>query len=139
VVTYWDSSALVPLLLKELTSDSYRSRARETQIVTWWGSALECTSAIQRRAREGEAGPIIAAAYRNLEELVSGWREIHPSESLRRTAIRLLKTTPLRSADALHLAAALLATNFDPPQARFFTQDTRLKAAAEREGFVIDY
>ncbi len=138
MVTYWDALVLVPLLLREPTSEAYRYRACEARVVTWWGSAIECTSAIERRAREGEARVITAAAYRNLDQLMTEWREIHPSESLRRAAIRLLKTTRLRAADALHLAAAVVLSNSDPTTVRFLTQDIRLKEAAEREGFAVE-
>jgi predicted nucleic acid-binding protein len=137
VVTYWDTSALIPLLLKEATSESYRKIARETEIVTWWGAAVECASGIERRVREGEPPEKAAAAYRNLNDLLPHWREIHPSESLRRSAIRLLRTHRLRAADALHVAAATVASDFAPTTARFLTADARLKVAAEREGFLI--
>ena len=68
----------------------------------------------------------------------AGWQEIHASETLHRTAARLLKTHPLRAADALQLGAALVASNFEAHSARFLTEDTRLREAAEKEGFVID-
>jgi uncharacterized protein len=138
VVTYWDTSALIPLLVKEATSGSYRRIARETEIVTWWGAAVECASGIERRVGEGESPVKTAAAYRNLYELLPHWREIHPSESLRRSAIRLLRTHRLRAADAIHLAAATVASDFAPTTARFLTADARLKVAAGREGFVVD-
>jgi predicted nucleic acid-binding protein len=72
-----------------------------------------------------------------LDLLAQDWREIQPSERLRRTAIRVAKNHPLRSGDTLHLAAALLASGFEPHSVRFLTEDTRLKQAAEREGFVV--
>ena len=138
MVTYWDASALVPLLLREPTSELYRRLAREVRVTTWWGSAVECVSAIERRGREGEAAAVTAAAHRNLNELIGDWREIHPSESLRRAAIRLIRASGIRSGDALQLGAALIASNFEPHSIRFLTEDARLKTAAEREGFLVD-
>ncbi len=138
MVTYWDASALIPLLLREATTELYRKIARETEIVTWWGAAVECASGIERRAREGEARENVAAAYRNLNQLLPRWREIHPSEPLRRSAIRLLRAHRLRAADALHVAAATIASDFAPTAARFLTADARLKDVAEREGFLVD-
>jgi predicted nucleic acid-binding protein len=138
MVVYWDASALVPLLLREATSDQYRNLARDAEVVTWWGSAVECAAAIECRARAGEAAQSVAAAYRNLTELLSQWREIHASETLRRTAIRFVRTTGVRAGDALHLAGAMLASHFEPTSARFLSEDLRLKQAAEREGFVVD-
>lgn len=107
------------------------------RVTTWWGSPVECVSAIERRGREGEAAAVTAAAHRNLNELIGGWREILPSESLRRAAIRFIRTSGVRSGDALQLGAAMMASNFEPHGVRFLTEDARLKEAAEREGFVV--
>ncbi len=138
MVTYWDTSALIPLLLQEATTPFYRKLAQESEILTWWGAPVECASGIERRAREDEMRENVAAAYRNLNELIAGWKEIHPSEPLRRSAIRLLRAHRLRAGDALHLAAATIASDFAPSTVRFLTEDVRLKDVAEREGFVID-
>ena len=49
-MNFWDSSAIVPLLVNE--SDSARrteSLMADTNRVVWWGSSIECESAIQRR------------------------------------------------------------------------------------------
>jgi hypothetical protein len=43
------------------------------------------------------------------------------------------------SADgALQLAAALVPSNYEAPSAQFLMEDTRLKQATEKEGFVVD-
>jgi predicted nucleic acid-binding protein len=97
-----------------------------------------CISAIARRQREGAAADLVAESYRRLGALRDGWQEVHASESLHRTAVRLLKTHPLRAGDALQLGAALVASNFEAYSAHFLTEDARLKQAAEREGFGVD-
>lgn len=137
MIIYWDTSPIIALLVGEPTAARYR-RFENQPIVTWWGTSLECNSAIARRQREGEPAQIIAESYRRLEAMRSGWQVVHASESLHRTAVRLLKTHPLSGADALQLGAGLVATNFDPHSAHFLTEDTRLKQAAEKEGFVVD-
>jgi len=137
MVIYWDTSPIIALLVGEPAAARYR-RFENQRIVTWWGTSLECISAIARRQREGEAAEIVAESYRRLEAMRAGWQEIHASETLHRTAARLLKTHPLRAADALQLGAALVASNFEAHSARFLTEDARLKQAAEKEGFVID-
>jgi predicted nucleic acid-binding protein len=138
VVTYWDASALVPLVIKESTSAFYRGVADERGVVTWWGSYVECIAAIARHAREGVSLPPITQSYRMLEQLSEGWIEIAANEQLRRAAVRALRSHKLRSGDALQLGAAMIASSFEPQNARFLTRDLRLKNAAEREGFVID-
>jgi hypothetical protein len=60
-----------------------------------------------------------------------------PSESVRRTAERLLRTHPLRAADSLQLAAALIASDHDPRSLELVCMDERLKSAARREGFTV--
>jgi predicted nucleic acid-binding protein len=137
MVTYWDASALVPLVVNETTTALYIGIAEQTEIITWWGSYLECTSAIVRLARRGSPPPQVAESYRMLEHLSERWREIAPSERLRRAAARILKTHILRTNDALQLAAALVASGFAPDTARFLAEDKRLREAAEREGFVV--
>jgi hypothetical protein len=135
-VRYWDSSAIVPLLVQEQESEARESMLREdSQIVTWWASRIECASALNRLCREGsleEKG--LARSLRDLESLAETWLEVVPTEDVRRRAIRLLRVHSLRSADALQLAAALVAAREDPPSLPFLTADERLGLAAEREG-----
>jgi predicted nucleic acid-binding protein len=56
---------------------------------------------------------------------------------VRQTAIRLLRVHPLRTADALQLAAAIAAAEDHPATLPFVTLDERLAQAAEREGFPV--
>ncbi len=137
MVIYWDTSTIIALLVGEPAATRYR-RFENQPIVTWWGTSVECISAIARRQREGAGAEIIAETYRRLEAMRAGWQVVYTSESLLRTAVRLLKTHPLSAADALQLGSALVASNFEPHSAQFLTEDARLKHAAEKEGFVVD-
>jgi predicted nucleic acid-binding protein len=136
-VRYWDSSAIVPLLVQEQESEARESMLREdSQIVTWWASRIECASALNRLCREGlleEKG--LAQSLLDLEALAETWLEVVPAEDLRRRAIRILRVHALRSANAIQLAAALVAAREDPRSLLFLTADERLRLAAEREGF----
>jgi uncharacterized protein len=136
---FWDSSALVPLLVEE------RRRAallglleRDPVMCVWWVSPLECTSAIARREREGDldAGGASAALER-LRAIAASWNEIAPTDSVRSTAARLLRVHPLRAADALQLAAAVLIAGGQPAELPFLSLDDRLNDAASREGFPV--
>lgn len=49
--------------------------------------------------------------------------------------MRLLRLHPLQTADALQLAAALVAAEDDPTSQEFLTLDDRLKKAAQLHGF----
>jgi len=134
-VRYWEASALVSLCIAEAATES--TRALVTQgIVTWSVSAVEVASAIERRARErhlSEAGR--AAARAALEELRAAWTEISMVGSVRDRALRLVATHSLRAADAMQLAAALVAVSDRPAGHDFVCTDARLRLAASREGF----
>lgn len=133
MVRYWDTSALVPLLATEERTEAVeRTHAADDAIVTWWGTSVECESALARRERQGHQ----ADRGRDLHAmLAASWREVAPSEELRRLARRLVRTHALRAADALQLAAALTASDGDPGALEFLTYDTRLADAAKKEGF----
>lgn len=132
---FWDSSALVPLLVAEADSPRRAEALRaDPVLIVWWGTAVECDSALQRRQREGVLnGDAARQARAHLATLAAAWHEVMPSTALRTLAVRLLRTHPLRAADALQLAAALtLAPSTGAPT--FLTADLRLADAAEIEG-----
>ena len=135
-MTYWDSSALVPLCLEQPRSEQAKRLLREDpEMIVWWGSKVECASAFARLLRDDLLSPADERAARALlEELNNGWFEIQPSANVRDQAMRVLRLHPLRAADSLQLAAALEWTG---PSAKgdFVTFDDRLRTAAEREGF----
>jgi len=138
-VKYWDASGIVPLLVEEAsTADRQRILDSDPVVVTWWATRVECASALGRLRREDsldEEG--YRAALRRLATYASSWAEVEPSAAVRRTALRLLRVHPLRAADALQLAAALVAAHGDPTTLAFISGDARLSAAADIEGFPI--
>jgi predicted nucleic acid-binding protein len=136
---FWDSSALVPLIVRQNVSARMRSLYRsDSSVVAWWSTRVECESAISRLEREGLLQrPPAVAARRRLDRLAAIWDEVQPSEQLRDHALRLLRVHDLRTADALQLAAAHAAAEGRPATLAFVCLDDRLAAAAEREGFAI--
>ncbi len=104
-------------------------------MVVWWGSQVECASAIGRLHREGHLTAVDEARARALLlTLRSSWFEVQPGDAIREQALRVLRLHPLRSADALQLAAALEWAG-SPLDGTFISFDERLTAAAQREGF----
>lgn len=81
--------------------------------------------------------PQASQAIKVLQVLASAWNEILPAESLRETACRLLRVHPLRAADAMQLAAALIMTGGRTARVDFLAFDDRLREAASREGFSV--
>lgn len=136
---FWDASAIVPLLVAEITTQSLQALARrDSDMLVWWGSQVECASALARLERSALLDAKgIALAFDRLKELADGWHEIEPSEIIRENALRFLRVHPLRAADALQLAAAFLAAERRPTSLEIVTLDERLADAARREGFAL--
>ena len=136
---FWDSSALVPLLLPDPRSASLSGAAvSDREFTIWWGAPLECQSAVYRRHREAplpKGG--LERAFIRLRELVEDADMISPTNELRGRAGRLLALHPLRAADALQLAAALVWCEEQPAGETFACLDGRLRDAAAREGFTL--
>jgi hypothetical protein len=136
-VRFWDSSAIVPLLVAESSSAAVMAEyERDPELVVWWATEVECVSALARLEREGSLdGPSMVDALERLNALVQAWQEVQPIVRIRQTAIRLLRVHGLRGADALQLGAALAAAEDQPASLPIVTLDDRLGQAAEREGF----
>ena len=136
---FWDSSALVPLLVAEDSSPAMEQLLAENgAIVSWWGTPIECASALGRRERQGSMPTSeVALATRRLAALEGDWVEVVPSERVRHIARRLARVHDLRAADALQLAAATTASDRDETPLPFVTLDDRLAVAASREGFPV--
>ena len=95
---------------------------------------MECASAIARVRREG----LISLEEEErtldlLDRLREGWMEILPSNEVREGSLRLLRVHPLRAADAMQLAAALLWAG-SPRRGQMVTLDERLAMVARLEG-----
>jgi predicted nucleic acid-binding protein len=136
-VRFWDSSGIVPLLVQESQSALVdRLMEEDAAIVSWWGTPIECMSALARQRRDGalDADGLQAATAR-LRRLATVWIEVPPGPHVREHASRLVRVHPLRAADATQLAAALVAADFRPDTLEFVTFDDPQAEAAEREGF----
>ena len=136
---FWDASAIVPLLVVEPTTRRLQGlAARDPDMLVWWGSAVECASALARleRAAALDVKGIALASHR-LTQLANGWHEIEHSEVVRESAMRFLRVHPLRGAGALQLAAAFMAAEHRPASLQVVTVDERLADAARKEGFAL--
>lgn len=138
---FWDSSAIVPLLVPQPATKSVEAllNADPTMLV-WWGTSVECVSALARLERERSLSPDdVGMAQRRLHALAQGWHEIQPHVKVRANAERLLRVHPLRAADALQLAAALEVADTTATSVELVCLDRRLAEAAAREALsVID-
>lgn len=138
-MNFWDSSALLPLLVTEGASGATRQYvATQPEMAIWWATPVECMSALARKEREGrlELAQMIAAE-KNLDLIVRNSVTIDASDRVRLLARKLLRRYPLRAADSLQLAAACLLAGEATSDYGFICNDERLTVAASKEGFSV--
>lgn len=138
-MNFWDTSAIIPLIVAENETPLRESQLRANpDLLVWYGTHAEIESALCRRLREGTLDTSRADQARARLQIISAsWLEVQPTLLVRSRAIRLLRLHPLRAADAFQLAAALVAFNETTTGNHFFTTDTRLATAASLEGFQV--
>lgn len=138
---FWDSSAVVPLLVEEAHSPHVsRWLSDDAAIALWTLTPVEVVSALRRllreRAIEEEA---VRRAEDRSQDLVQACHVIVDVEPVKALASRLLRLHTLRAFDALQLGAALHWAEGRPQGRIFHTFDDRLVAAARREGFTVPF
>lgn len=134
-MTFWDSSAIVPLFVQENdTPTLQRLRAQSGPIAIWWATPTEVLSAIRakRRARLVTASVTTRLVSAVTTMLPQQSFEVEPSEAVRVLAAGLLERHPLSAADALQLAAFLSVGG-----GTFVCLDRRLRDAALAEGAAV--
>jgi predicted nucleic acid-binding protein len=136
-VRFWDSSAVVPLLVRQPQSpriDEWWSQ--DNDAVLWTLTPVEVTSALWRLVRDrsvSEAEAQIAEA--RALEFAAASRVVIDVEGVKELACRSLRLHSLTGADACQLAAALVWAGGRPHGKTLLTLDDRLAASARREGF----
>jgi predicted nucleic acid-binding protein len=137
VVRFWDTSALIPLVVAERgTALAERLLRDDPAVVVWTLTRVELLSALARRRREEPAAARrLLGAKREILAAWPRWSEVTAVEVVRRHAERVVDTHAIRAADALQIGAALVVAGDDPAALEFVTFDQPQAAAAEREGF----
>lgn len=138
-MNFWDSSALLPLLVTEAASDATRQYLEaQPEMAIWWATPVECMSALARKEREGRLKLTqMIAAEKNLDLIVRNNVTVDPTDRVRLLARKLLRRYPLRAADSLQLAAACVLAGEATGDYGFICNDERLTTAASKEGFSI--
>ncbi len=112
--------------------------AQDDRMVVWWATEVEAISALARRHRDERLDQTALIQSRTLlTELANSWSVVQPSARVRDMAMRLLLMHPLRTADALQLAAAVAWADGELSDHQFICLDERLRFAASREGFIV--
>lgn len=136
---FWDASAVVSLVVREEETDHCRRLlAEDAEILIWYFTPVEVISALARRRRQRSLKlQDFRKAKDQLVLLERAWSEVVTVERVRERAPRLLESHPLHAADALQLAAAIVASDEKPQDLPLVTLDRLLALAAEKEGFKI--
>ena len=137
---FWDSSAIVPLLVLEKETEQCIKAFQSDQVVlVWTMSKVEVFSALCRRFREGALKEVdFDSAKKRMNDFFDTAFEIISVPKVKDRALRLLQVHPLRAADAMQLAAVLVATQEDTSRMPIMSFDDRLTLAAKREGFTVN-
>ncbi len=137
---FWDSSAIVPILVLEKETERCISAFQSDQdVMVWTMSKVEVFSALCRGLREGSLKEIdFDSAKKRMNDFFDMVFEIISVPKVKDRALRLLQVHPLRAADALQLASVLVAIQEDTSRLPIMTFDDRLSLAAKREGLTVN-
>ena len=138
-MTYWDTSALCPLLRSERASDELELLFSQTDDpITSWISTVEV---LATQARWRDEGVMSAGELRRAEEL---WAEVSDRlylvadpDAVERSARDLLSRRLLRGMDAIHLASWKVVAASETLPLPLVTLDKKLRAAGEAEGATV--
>ncbi len=140
-MSFWDSSAIVPLCAFQQNSAVACSFSRKLpEKIVWRESVVEVSSAFARLQRDGLIDESTRQRFEGrLIRLEADWTTVGE----RGRIIELARTLPalygLRAMDSLQLAAALVWCKEYPKNKDFVSADARLCKAAESTGFTVHH
>ena len=136
-MTFWDTSALVPLIVEEPATQAMRDLvSRDGEVVIWMLTSVELLSTLGRLGRMAdELEDVLPTARAEVMDLCRHCTTVTHVVEVRRRAERLVSVHPLSAADAMQLAAALLVSGDRPDTLDFVTLDRSLARSARLEGF----
>lgn len=136
VPAFWDTSALVPLCVRQSITPSAIALYKLHETVVWWATPVEIASALARLVRMKQLDTNDWTKARKLaKRLAESWAVIQPSDALREKSMQIVNRDDLRAADSFQLAAALEWCEDAPHGRVFLTADQKLREAALLSGF----
>ena len=136
MIVYFDTSALIPLVIEEQSSDSrerlWNEATRTVSVRLLYAEARAALAQAQRLRRLTRAGLVSAVAL--LDELSLQVDHVEITDRLVRIAGNLAEQQQLRGYDAVHLAAAKTIADADTV---FASNDRKLVAAASDLGLTV--
>ena len=140
-IQYWDTSALIKRYHIEKGSNRVNDLFAEIEsggskgIISYLG-VLESLSAITRRKEEikGDYRKVIKGM---LTEIMDKFTIVPIDNYIMELAMKLVIKHNLRSLDSIHLATALMISQYVEKEVVFISSDSELLKAAKKEGFEI--
>jgi len=134
MITYFDSSSLVKFVITEIGSKQNLSIWNlSSEKVTSQLARTEMHSTLMRRVREGSVlASAVPAHLGALDRLFADVILIDITSDVIDASCELVKEFPLKSADAIHLATALMVR-----ADLFSSSDKKLCAAASESGIAV--
>jgi len=133
---FWDANAVLRLCVHGQRSPHARELLKRANPTIWWATQVEVLGALARLHREGNLSrEQFVASRAKLSTMLNSWHEVRPGAAVRECAIEQIDRFPLKAADALQLAAALVWCKHKPRGRWFVSNDVRLASAALSSGF----
>jgi predicted nucleic acid-binding protein len=137
---FWDTSALLPLCVRQIQTNQANALYTRYGLAVWWATPVEIMSGLTRLKRSNEIDHHqFLVGKQTAEHLAAAWEPVNPSKRVAGRACALLELYPLRAADALQLAAAFEYSEQAPQVSVFVTADQRLADAARQSGFSVEF
>ncbi len=137
---FWDSSAIVPLVVQQPLSKYSLTllKSDPVQLVSF-STYCEVFSALSRLERERSLKTeSFSASEHRLNILCKSWHVASFSPLVESETKRLLRIHPIKCADAFQLASAITCCERNFGAFSFVTFDEKLGNTAVKEGFVIE-
>ncbi len=134
MITYFDTSSLIKFVIKEIGSEENLNiwNLSDEKVCSQL-TRTEMHSALTRKVREGS---VSASAVRGrlveIDKLFSDMVLVDITSDVIDASCELVKTLPLKSADAIHLATALMVR-----ADLFSSSDKKLCIAASESGIAV--
>ena len=134
---FWDSSAVLCLAVRDGATERMEALLRrDPDVVIWWGTPVDCASALALAERKGRlTTDDLPRARAVIDHLRQRAFEIQALEEVRARALRILSLHPLRSPQALELAAAMIWCRERTQGVSFVSASATLRHSAALEGF----
>lgn len=139
MIVYFDTSALLKRYVIETGSDAVAALWKEaTVMATSQVLYAEVAASFARKRREQPANAsLLDQAQQMFRKDWTGLHRIDVDDAVNRQVDELLGRHPLRGADAIHLASALLLRDLVKVSVTFACADIALVNAARAEGLTI--